>query len=567
MQDNVKSAILSGKTSILLPVGSTFTFVGDGLESPSSGVGSGISNTPHQFQQLIAGRLQPTALPILAMSGITIKTNNGSPPWIYPYALDAALAQTPDVFIFDSNGANDNLLSTDPVGSPSVLNDWKTALLYAYNGCVAYGCKLLVVVGTVPSTKTSPGLESTYRGPVWVAQQAYALSLGSGNKPKIIWVDLSGMVPASNFSIDSGSSYTHSDERGGIYHATQLYNAISPYVELRTPNQILDLITAGNYPLMTGVQLDSNTGLTTATSSSLTGPGVTGTIDGSKQIVNTTGATGITVSQVSTVVGRTKTVVDFSGATATSSGGKVMVQDRSNISITTTPGRYVMNGALIRNGAGYWNMGADWNGNLYSLWGGGASSLSSNARVGAGTVSGLDTLMMDNPLSVYSNSTTFTGKRSWAFYWATGSTLTGTFEIERPFSYLISERTKHAATYLGDVRNASNTRLAAATQALRPTGSLSATTGGTIRVEPGLWTPRGMTETDFATRRIYKGTVANLGVGSGTLLATLTGSTWTSTFGAAVAIAGDLIYVEIDAQSGTGPVATARSLTTITVSA
>ncbi|ARQ56993.1 hypothetical protein Kim5_CH00886 [Rhizobium sp. Kim5] len=87
---------------------------------------------------------------------------------------------------------------------------------------------------------------------------------------------------------------------------------------------------------------------------------------------------------------------------------------------------------------------------------------------------------------------------------------------------------------------------------MRPSGTISAAAGGTLRVETGSWNMFGLTEADFAERRFYKGgTAGQAGVGTGTQIGSaMTGSTWTQTFGAGVVTAGDLLYVEITDRDG-----------------
>lgn len=60
---------------------------------------------------------------------------------------------------------------------------------------------------------------------------------------------------------------------------------------------------------------------------------------------------------------------------------------------------------------------------------------------------------------------------------------------------------------------------------------------------------------------MYKG--GSAAIGSGTLVATLSGSTWTVTAGASGAIAGDQLWAEVDVNSGIGGTVTARSATAL----
>ncbi|HEX8382466.1 MAG TPA: hypothetical protein VF592_03725 [Sphingomonas sp.] len=585
--DTFVTTTVGAAGSALIPVGGTFAWVGDGLSAIDAGVGPGATNAPHQFQALMAGLVQPTALPVLAQSGTTIKTDDGSNrAWIMPVAINAAAAQTPDLFIMGSMGANDNVLATAPGVNPASgqttnprLQDWYDAVAYAYAKFQAYGGKRFRVVATIASTKAGEtvvdsGETQDRRTRVWAAQAAFVAALGGGDS-KVAFVGLTGMLPPSAYSSNTASSFVHIDQRGAYYIAAALKASLDGHIEAKTPAEIMDLIVAGTYPLQ-GAQLDTDAALT-GTAGTVTGPGVTGTIATSKLIANTTGATGITVSQVGTAGGRTKTVVDFAAATPTTANGRLLLQDRLNMTIAATPGAYVMTGALMRASPGFWNFGSDFLGNNFGKWGGGAASLAAPASPGASTgtpaqeaaASPMDTLVLTNPLPVYGSSTTFAGKRGFALYWPSGSTLAGSFEIERPFAHLVNERTRHAPAYLGDVMTIGGNRVATGAGSvagvsaplMRLSGTVSQAAGGTVRLEPGLWTPRGLTEADFVGRHIYAGGVAGqAGTGTGALIATLSGSTWTHMVAAGAVATGTVLYPEADVDNGIGGTVTVRSL-------
>lgn len=560
-----------GGGATLLAAGSTWGWIGDGLQAPSGGSGTGIANPAHQFMRLIGGRLQPVPVPIMARSGSTIAQDiSSNRAWIKPYAIDAMATQVPDVFIFGTCGANDNILSTNPGASAAsgattnvYLQDWYDAVAYAYGKFTAYNGKLFVVCLTASSTKTN---ESTYRPTVWAAMIAHIAAMTALDS-KVVLADISDMTDATQWSVDSGSSYTHLDERGAYHLALAVFNAIDAKIESKTNDEVRDMIAAGTYPLITGSQLDSDETLA-GSGGTVTGPGITGTLATSLVITNTSGATGITVAQTSTSSGRTKTVVTLAG---TASGdGKVMLQDKNNLSFTGTPGQQWRTGAIVRMPANIIrNAGADLF-NTAGFWGGTAVSLIDNTRAGANETHAIDALLFYAAISgtsgtlPFGSSTTFTGKRSLALFVKSGQALSGAFEMERPFAYRISNRTAAAPAYIGDTKDSNNSLILNTNWRLRPTGTISQAAGGTIRVEPGSWNLFGLTEADFVERRIYKGTVSDTAVGSGTLIATLSGSTWTNTFGAAAVTTGDRIFVEVDCNNGVGSTVTARSGVTVT---
>ncbi len=548
-------------TPTLIAAGSTYGWIGDGLVATAGGVGSGTNNAPHQFAALIGGRLQPVPVPNIGKSGTTIKTDSGSnKAFIMPYAIDAMAAQCPDVFVVGTMGANDNTLSTNPGANPASgstsstwLQDWYDAVNYAYSKFTAYGGKLLVIVETAGSAKAG---EATYAATVRAAMAAHVAAITALDS-KVVYVSLAAMTPASSYSSESAGQYVHLDERGGYYIANAVLSAITAKIEAKTKDEILDLIVAGTYPLMTAAQGDANTGLANTTGGTITGPGITGTLANNLLVTNSTGSTGITVSQVATSGGRTKAVIDFSSATATTGDGKVLIQDKANISVTGTPGQPFRTGALFRASAGYRNAGSEW-ANNFGFWGGGATSIANNALQGADETHALDALIFNNMLGTsvhpFGNSTTYAGKRSYAIFFKSGDTPTGTMELERTFYYKPSNRTITTMAYVGDVKDSGNNYMFSATSGgsrMRPSGTISQAAGGTLRAEPGAWNMFGLTEADFATRSFWKGTSGNTAVDSGTQIGSdMTGSTWTQAYGARAVTTGDLIYLQITDRHG-----------------
>lgn len=562
-----------GGSPALLPVGLTWAWLGDGLVSTSGGVGTGTTNAPHQFARLIGGRAQPCPVPILGRSGSTIARDiSSNRAWIKPYAIDAAAAQVPGILIGGTMGANDNLLSTDPGPNPAsgsttnvYLQDWYDAFDYAYAVFDAYGGELLVWTGTAASDKAGEttidgGQSDDRRIRVWAAQVAHVAAVAAVDS-RVKFVSLAGMLPMSSYSSEGGQN-AHLDERGAYYLANAVCQAIDPLIEAATADEIADLIDAGTYPLMTAANLDTATGLP-GTAGALIGPGVTGSLATGKTIVNTTGATGITVAQVATSGGRTKTVVTLAGIS--SAAGKVMIADSASQSVAAKPGQPVRTGAIIRFPAGIYNMGADWGGS-FGTWGGTANSLINNALASAaGEQHAVDALVFNNTMSPFGSSGPFAATRRWAALWRSGTALSGTIEFERPFTWVPSNRTVAAPVYLGELADSNGGLLLSTNYRLRPTGAFSASTGGTMRIEPGTWNLFGLTEADFTARRLYRGgTGGQAGLGTGTLMAAMSGANWTAS-PAAQGTAGELIYAEIDCNNGFRGTVTYRSVLTITI--
>lgn len=561
----------AGAVATLVPLGSTWGAVGDGLTY--QGTAPGINSTLDQLQRLMGLRIQPVPEAVMAVGGSTIKTDRPASTQyatVFPYLIDALAAQVPDIFMFLQMGRNDLVLSTDPGSNPGdgtttsqVLQDWYDALNRSYTAWLAYAGSdqtKRFVISFSPSASNSIANESTYRVPVWNAQFAKASALKASDS-RVLIADMRDMTDATLWSSD-GTQRIHYDERGAYHVAEIIYNVLSPEVVSATDDAIIDMIEAGTYKYQTGTQRDTNTALT-GTGGTITGPGVTGTIATGKVITNTTGATGITVSQVVTTGGRTKTVIDLSAATATSAAGRIYVADTANLSLTgVTPGQDIRTYGVMR-ASNFRNMGADV-GN-YGTWG----STSNGGNSSANETHPLSSAIFIRPRVAFTTGTAFTPalKRGFGISFISGQTLSGngTIEIERPGAYLFSNRTAAAPKYIGDTVNSQGTKFFNAFYQMQPRGTVSAASGGTVRVEPGRWNLGGLTENDFAARRIYKGGTAT--PGSGTLLATISGATWTFAIGAGATTQGDLIYVEVDCNNGVGPTVTARGSTTITVGA
>lgn len=525
-----------------LAVGATFGGIGDGLASASGGVGPGSANVLHAFERLASPWLQPVAAPVLCRSGSTMfRTSGSNYAWINPYAADALALQWPNVYLFTSCIANDNVWSTNPVGSVP-LQDWKGAVTYCYGKFAAYAGPsdvFLVEIG-VASTKLN---ESTYRAAVQAEQIAHVNSLGD---PRVVLADTSVLLPPESYSAESGGFYVHGDERGASARATIMWNLVKDRIESKTLDQVTDMIYAGTYPLMAAAQGDTDRDLagTGGTLTNVSDGG--GGIAASKLITNTTGSVSISAAMQAVSGSRRKIVVTLGGTA--SSAGKVMIGDKNNLSLAAKPGQYVRTGARMKAPSGFHNWGVDWNGALYGIGGAGANSIANNAMVGAGEASGFDALLFANELNLWGNSTTFTGRRNLALFFRSGTTLSGTIEVSDFFHYLVDERSRVPAAYLGALVNGNGALFfSSANQHVRASGTISQAAGGTIRVDPGLWVPRGLTEADFVARRLYKGTAADTAIGSGTQIgATMSGAAWISEVGAGVVAPGDRIFPEVD---------------------
>lgn len=541
-------AVLPARRARPVPVGATFGFTGDGIMSQGSAPGT--RNMGDWFLQLMGLRLQPVPMWNCAQSGTVMTRTVGSNAnvWINPYAIDALAAQRPDVAIFGNCGHNDKLKEVDPDTNATALNDWKDAVT---RHVLANPQALLIpVMGTWPSAQVAE--TPAIRAKVWAAQAGHVAGFGD---PRLLFVDVSGVDPAvANDPTDTFR--VHPDTDGGQIGGLLLYAAIGPRVAPAAPAQVQAMIDAVTYPLM-GAQADTDRALAGTGGTATTGLQAGSQIATSKLVSNACGAT-VGAAMVS-MGSYARAVVTLSGIA--SSDGNVLVQDKANLSVAATPGQQVLTGFGARVPAGAHRLGSDW-----SNYGSGMSGVASGNDTVSDTAlfTPLDTIWTTPPLPVFSTSAP-AAKRSLALRYKAGMTLAGAIEVYQPFAWVIRDRLRHAPVYLGDVKPAGTGSSPTATNyRLRPTGSVSAAAGGTVRVEPGRWAPHGLTETDFVQRRVYKGTAANVAAGSGTLLATLSGATWTCAVPAGAVAAGDLLFVEVDCATGIGGTVTARSALSIT---
>jgi hypothetical protein len=258
---------------------------------------------------------------------------------------------------------------------------------------------------------------------------------------------------------------------------------------------------------------------------------------------------GVTVAKVSQTGYEQQSIV-VTGTPA--SQNTVAHTDTNNMQFTgSTPGNHyiVHAGLTIDDGAAGAPTGLHaWDFVMGTF---GSMMASANNANNTGPSRKIDTVVHTVPLNIFGATIPAFGKRTQNQRW-NATALTGRVLFERVITSRVSDRTRHQPLYIAaDGILGSN-------NVLKPTGSVTQAAGGTIRVEPGTWGPFGLTETDFVERRIYKGTSSDTGVGTGTLIGTISGSTWTKTFIASDVSTGDKIWVEVDANNGVGSTVTAR---------
>ena len=516
----------------LAPLGSTFGGVGDGISSNAAA--GGLRNMFDWFLIKMGGRVVPVPDWKVTASGTTIaRTVDSNTPWQLSVGVPILAAQKPDISLFGPMGSNDNVLSVDPTGNVW-MQDWKDAL--TAHVAANPSALLIPVMGTWPSGKAG---EATWRAAALAVQAAHAASFGD---PRIVWIDTSSVDPA-NMSPSTDSSKVHPDERGAILGSDLLYNAISPRVVAADADTILGMIHGNTYPgLSTQADTDRALAGTAGTATNFTGSVAT-----SKVANNGSGLTGV-ASKVSTSGGREKQVLTLTGTVGTE--GVIYFEDKSNNAVTMTKGQTALIGMKAVIPAGFASLGGEWGnfGQLMTYQGG------ANTGVTAGTTQGINGVVIIPALPAYANTTSATAKRRISARYRVGAA-PGVIEFEQPFLARIDHRTRHQPYCVGNTFVGATQRWTT-NYRLRLTGTLSSG-AGTLTVEPGAWAPHGLTEADFVQRRIYKGGTS--AVGSGTLVATLSGSTWT--WVTSGIIAGDNLWTEVDANNGIGGTVTARSQT------
>lgn len=534
---------------------------GDGLIAPGGGVGNGPNNFGQVLILALGGKLRPCTAPTMGQSGTRMQNANGSQTAWIPAARAALVKQRPNLWIAFSKGHNDGIMNLDPVGN-SWYTDWEQETYADYQAFLTYATAndYFVAVGTITSDVAG---ESTWRSAVWAAQANYVASL-TATDYRVRFLPVTSILPASSFSVDVASSYTHSDERMPSTLVPALLTLLSDVLPTQTIDDVYTAIRAGTYPGMGTANLDTLSAMAT-TGGAVSGTGLTiggdGFLPGGKTATMTMVGPTAVAERISISGGRYKVRITLNGTVTTA--GKIMFGDTSNIARTATPGRYFRHGIRARvSKSGYRNFGAEWG--VMGSFAGGAGSLNVNNLTGTTAPAITDTIMWVLPQPTFGNDATFTAARRWAFYWPVGTVFSNdTVEFEEPFTYEGSDRGVVPAGYMGDASGVGGTPLPffGNNYRARLTGTYSEGTGGTIRIETGMVQPEGLVNADFTRRCIYKGTSSDLAAGSGTLMYTYpTPAVWSAVLAAGLATGGQILYAEYDITDPTsGTVTTVRS--------
>ncbi|HEX8470360.1 MAG TPA: hypothetical protein VF633_04555 [Brevundimonas sp.] len=546
--------------------GARIAFSSDGLGAPGGGVGHGPNNFPQSAILALGGRLRPCAAPYMGQSGTRIQTASGSQAAWMPAARSAMLRQRPNLWGNFSRGHNDGIMNSNPVGNPN-YTDWEEETLADYQAFASYAASndYFVVFGTIPSDVAG---ETTWRSAVWAAQAAYVATL-TAIDPRVRFCPLTNLTPPSDYSIDTSSANTHSDERMVKAVMPNFLALMADVLPIETTDQVIAAILAGTYPGMGTANLDTLSAMAT-TGGVVSGTGLSiggdGFLPGGKTVTMTmVGATAV-ASRIAKGDGSYKVRVTFDGTLTTA--GKIMFGDTSNQARTASPGRYFRHGLRVKTTkGGFRNFGADWG--TQGSFAGTASSLATNALSGDNADPIADAIMWILPTATYGSDTSYTGSRRWAFWWPAGTVFnaaTDYVEFDCPFTFEGSDRGAVPAAYIGGTIGTGGTPVVffGNNYRARLSGTYSATTGGTIRLETGMVQPEGLTNADFTRRAIYKGTSSDTAAGTGTLMHTYaSAAVWSAALAGGLATAGQILFAEYDITDPTsGVVTTVRSRVT-----
>lgn len=539
------AAVTSGTGPALAPIGSQIVFYGDGTMSENGT--PGFYDPCAWAMWYLNGRAMPSPAWMQAASGGDMDT-------IYA-RRSAAINQQADIAVFASQGHNDALMATDPDSDPTQWNKWvrNADAWIAGNPAALY----IPICSTLPSTVANEAAASslnpaiTRRQRVWQLQQAYVTAKADA---RVFYVATGEAYDPTNMSMDTANFYTHMDARGGyaVGYAT-LGPAIGAKMVAATKEAVLSLIYAGTYPGLTGSNLHPAPTLAGAGGTKAGTIAPTGNYADLCRITNN--LTNGTSVAVAVSKGGTSPDTQIATVSGTPAANNTVIQDViTQFGVTSTPGQYVLFalGLVVDDGAG----GAPTGAMTYYAEFGGSSNYAAIGQLSAPSISSnglanpIDTVLMVGPKAFYNSSTSFAGRPAYDIRWSNVA-LTGRTIIDRPSMRIVSTRTRSAPGYIG------NDTILGTNYTLRLTGTLVAG-AGTLRVEPGAWAPYGLTEADFAERRIYKGGGAgNANIGAGTLVATLSGSTWTWVTSGIIAT--DQLFAEITVNNGIGSTVIQRS--------
>lgn len=532
-----------GSGPALLPLGKQVGFWGDGVFGTGCTAG---------FRRATDMALLYLGLRVLPAPGFQQCLSGGDMDTIYD-RRELAANQCWDLASFGNQGHNDGLMSTDPDTTPTYWTKWKRN----FDWWVANNARasLIPICTTVGSSVSGEAIASSVNPALTRAQRVNQLqkahiTAAAAIDPRILLIDTFPVYDPPNMSSDTGAQFTHPDMRGGDALGLAIATAISPFIDAATKDQVQEALRNGLYPGMTGTQFDADVLL--AGTGGTVPAGVYAT--GKKATSNLAGTATVTGSKETS--GGAHSIQRLTLAGTPAAENTIAQDDTASISATgSTPGAHIMCtwGFNIHDGSGGAPIGLRGLGVTFANFGLFGSSGSDGTTQ---TFShALEGIIATIPLGGYGSSGPFAANPAFTTRWDDVILNGSVIDLDRPMVHVVSTLDRPAA-YIG------YDALLGANYKLRLSGTIAA-----LRVEPGHWSPYGMSNVQFTARRIYLGgtaggTKSDQGHGTGTLLATLNGSTWTySASGDGLTAGVSQLYVEIDGNSGVGGTFTARSAT------
>lgn len=527
--------ISAGGGAALLALGSLFGAIADGTGSDAAA--AGVRSYINLALMAMSGRVLPVELFNLARSGDTLDLAYDRIPY--------ATGQAPTILGYFSEGHNDALMTTDPTSAPGIalMAKWTRNKQRALDDALPATQKIILAT-TIGSLVSG---EATHAAAVNAAQKAW-INAAAATDPRVILWDAWALFNHTNCTnLSPDAQKEHPDNRGawqlvfGDGTNSGLFDILNALCVPATVADVQAWLDANTTNLDTDILLSGGTtGNKTGT------PPPSGQWPTGKAIANgLTNGTGVAVvASIIDQTGHKQARASVSGTPAAS--GLVTMNDTANITLTgSTPGMLYAAATRFKldDGAGGGAKGVvNWSLALGSL--GTIGNTTDQSSVITGDIpAAIDWILVTPSFPLFNTSGPGTANPSLIVRGRGGVAQDWECTIEKPrvFRTFATPRTAPVPVWKA-------AGVPTANMLQRLTGTYS--NGSSLRVDPGWWAGGGLDNTTFTERKIYEGAVGDTAVGSGTLRATLTGSTWTWT--AAGLTPGNRLWVDVTATTVAG---------------
>lgn len=455
--------------------------------------------------------------------------------------VDLAIAQQADVPILWSCGHKDGLWSTDPDVNSTHIDRWEQLVEEWVTGHP--DAKIIPIEYCLQSTQV--GETAPIKAKVQARMDAKIAALAD-DRIRVSDPNSNGWDPATMTS----DGVIHCNDIGKNFRANLMLSVTADDFPASTVE-----LTGGDYRA-------TSTSLDAIAAALLDGSHPHGAATNYAAQFTATGDVTITNNTTATVgVSYSNGEITVTVSGTVSSANTVVITDTANTFLTASSnGQYPLVGqrVAIDDGAGgaftgLHNWGMTW-GSYANL--GTGQNLSTN--VSGNEDEPIDAVMVLTPLPLFSGASNHFAKMAVTLRLAAGS-VSGQVRLKSRFARLYDD-VRAAASYYGE------NGIVGSNYKLRPIGSISGASGGTLTVWRGSWSPAGLTNAMFTQVRVYKGGGGgDANIGMGTLIATGTGVS--IPIDAADVAQNDVLYLEQDAASGIGSSKTTRSTFSVTVGA